>query len=504
MIVNLRAVAGVLGALLAALGGVLLVPAGVAAVFGERAAAWAFAGTGVAALGLGTAVWVLLRPRAEDDLRVREAFAVVALAWALLSLVGAVPVALAAGLAYTDAVFETVSGFTTTGASVLGGGGNPPVEAVGRGVLLWRSLAQWLGGMGIIVLGLAVLPILGVGGMQLFRAEVAGPAVDKLTPRVRQTAARLWGIYVGLTGLLALLLLPVLGPFDALNHALTTMATGGFSTRTESVAAFGSAYVETVLTLFMVLAGMNFALHAAVLRRGDLGAVWRSEEFRVYAGLLVLATAALALALWVPAAATLPEEVGLGEPIRFAALGDALRHAAFQAASILTTTGFAASDYERWPALGMGVVFLLFFIGGMAGSTAGGVKVVRVVLLLKNALREVQRLLHPQAVLPLRLDHRVVPPEVLRNVLSFAVLYIGLVFAGTGALAFLGVDLLTAFGASLSCAGNVGPGFGTVGPAETYAHLPAAGKWVLAALMLAGRLEIFTVLVLFVPGFWRR
>ena len=499
-----KAVAGILGALVGALGVSLLAPAGVALAYGEGSW-WAFGATAAGAVAVGAALWGALRPAAE--IRVREGFAVVALAWIVLSLVGALPWVLAGLLGYTDAVFETMSGLTTTGATVLGGAGTPAIEAVPNGFLLWRSLTHWLGGMGVVVLAIAVLPMLGVGGMQLFRAEVPGPSADKLTPRVAETAKRLWAIYVGLTLAQVALLLPAMSPFDAVNHAFATLATGGFSTENGSVGQYGSAYVDGVLTAFMLLAGANFALHYRLLHR-DVRGVWRSEELRVYLAIAAGATALLTLALWEPAAALLPGEAdaegAAGEPLRYGSLAEAFRYGAFQAASILTTTGFGTADYELWPPLATAVVFGLFFVGGMAGSTAGGVKVLRVLLILKNAFRETRQLVHPQAVLPVRLDHRVVPENVLRNVLGFIVLYVGLIGVGTLAMAFLGLDLLSAFSATFSSVGNVGPAFGTLGPSETYAHLPAAGKWVLALLMMAGRLEIFTVLLLFTPGFWRR
>ena len=505
MIVHLRPVVGTLGALLAALGVALVFPMGVGLLYGE-ASWWSFGVTAALALGLGGGAWVAFRPRGEDDLRIREGFAVVALAWLLLSLVGALPFVLGGVLgSYTDAFFETMSGFTTTGATILGGADTPTIESIPNGFLFWRSLTHWLGGMGIIVLTLAVLPILGIGGMQLFKAEVPGPSADKLTPRVRETAKRLWAIYVGITVVQVGFLLPAMTPFDAVNHAFATLATGGFSTQNGSVGDYDSAYIDWVITVFMFLAGMNFALHYALLH-GALAAPWRSQEFRVYAGVTVAATVFMTLVLWAPAYAATFANAGTfeGTVLVYDSPLDALRYATFQAVAIITTTGFGTADYEVWPALAVTVLFVLFFVGGMAGSTGGGVKVVRQLLLVKNSLREIQRLLHPQAVLPIRLDHRVVPTEVMRNVLSFIVLYFGLVFFGTLVMGALGLDLASAFGAAASSVGNIGPAFGSLGPSENYAHIPAFGKWVLALLMMAGRLEIFTVLVLFAPGFWRR
>ena len=554
MTLDVKAIAGVLGALLFALGVSLLAPMGVGLAYGE-AEWWGFAVTAGIALASGAGLWLAFRPRKE--IRVREGFAIVALAWWVLSLAGALPWVMTGVLSsYADAFFEVMSGFTTTGATILGGPSTPAIEAVPNAFLFWRSLTHWLGGMGVVVLAIAVLPMLGVGGMQLFKAEVPGPSADKLTPRVTETAKRLWAIYVGLTLAQVLLLLPAMTPFDAVNHAFATLATGGFSTENGSVGQYGSAYIDWVVTVFMVLAGMNFALHYQLLHRNVVG-VLRNEELRVYFAILVGATALLTFSLWSPTASVLPgpvtldgevviasgegvapeadraagvevedaitedlpraggEDIGGGadvepaeirgrEVVYYDSFFDALRYSAFQAAAIITTTGFGTADYEVWPPLAVGVLLALFFVGGMAGSTGGGVKVVRVLLILKNSFREMRQLVHPQAVLPIRLDHRVVPDGIMRNVLSFIVLYIGLIGLGTLAMAFLGLDWMSAFSATFSCVGNVGPAFGAMGPTENYTHIPALGKWVLSLLMMAGRLEIFTVLLLFTPGFWRR
>lgn len=501
MRVNLRAVLGTLGALLVALGAALLAPAGLDLYY-NQGTWWAFAGVGVASALVGAALYARFRVRGDEELRVREGFVIVTFSWLVISLVGALPLALTGILGYTDAFFETASGFTTTGATILGGEHTPAIEDVPMAFLFWRSLAHWLGGMGIIVLTLAILPLLGVGGMQLFKAEVSGPAVDKLTPRVADTAKRLWVIYFGFTAILAALLWPAMGGFDAVNHAFSTMATGGFSTRNASVGQFESAYVDWVVIVFMVLAGTSFALHYVALH-GRLRRFWQSEELRYYLGVMLAASALIALVLWPATGDHLPGAQN-GEALRYENGHDAVRHAVFQAVAIVTSTGFGTSDYALWPALGVTVMFLLFFTGGMAGSTAGGIKIVRQVLLAKNSFRELKRLLHPQAVIPLRLGHRVVSPDVMRNVLSFIVLYFGLIFFGTLVMGALGLDLVSAFSAAASCVGNIGPAFGTVGPAENYAHIAVAGKWVLSLLMIAGRLEIFTVLVLLSPRFWRR
>jgi trk system potassium uptake protein len=501
MLVNLRAVAGTIGALLMALGISLLAPAGVDLLYGEGNW-WSFAFVGVLSVAIGFILYRRYRPRGDEELRVREGFVIVTFSWLVVSLVGSVPFVLAGILGPTDAFFETTSGFTTTGATILGGEHTPDIEALPMAFLFWRSLSHWLGGMGIIVLALAILPLLGVAGMQLFKAEVSGPAVDKLTPRVADTAKRLWVIYFGFTILLVLLLLPAMSVFDAVNHGFSTMATGGFSTRNASVGQFESPYVDWVIIVFMILAGTSFALHYAALH-GRLTRFWQSEEFRYYLGIMLAASTLAALVLWQTTGDLMPGGQN-DHVLRYDNGHDAVRHAVFQAVAIVTSTGFGTSDYALWPALGVTVIFLLFFTGGMAGSTGGGIKIIRIVLLGKNSFRELKRLLHPQAVLPLRLGSRIVPPEAMRNVLSFIVLYFGLIFFGTLVMGALGLDLVSAFSAAASCVGNIGPAFGSVGPTDNYAHIPAIGKWVLSLMMVAGRLEIFTVLVILSPGFWRR
>jgi len=500
VVLNWNVVARTLGGLLLFLSVALLLPAGVGAFYQEPEA-WSFLVSAAIAVSIGGVSWYTLGTPGREDVGAREGFAIVALSWIVLSLIGALPFVLGGVLdSYTNAFFETISGFTTTGATIFGGAHTPAIEAMPNAFLFWRSLAHWLGGMGIIVLTLAILPILGVGGMQLFKAEVPGPSADKLTPRVRETARRLWLIYVGITAVEVLALLPAMSLFDAVNHAFATMATGGFSTENGSVGQYDSAYIDGVITLFMFLAGMNFALHFRMLR-GKAITVFKDEELRVYAGITLVATALITLATWTPTAGWFAVDA---VSTAYTSIGEAIRYASFQSLAIITTTGFGTANYEIWPSLAIGVVFLLFFCGGMAGSTGGGVKVVRHLLLVKNSLKEVKQLVHPQAILPVRLNGSVVPNDVMANVLSFIVLYLALLFAGTLVIAALGLDLLSAFGAALSSIGNIGPAFGTFGPTENYAHLPALGKWVLALLMVAGRLEIYTILILFAPTFWRK
>lgn len=503
MILNTRAVLTTLGFLVFFLGVSMLIPA-LVGLWHAEPVWWSFAATGGACLFVGVMAWVFRGDEQSREVQTREGVFIVAMSWLLLSLIGALPLVLSGVLgSYTDAFFETISGFTTTGATILGGAGNPAIEDMPHAVLLWRSLTHWIGGMGIIVLTLAILPLLGVGGMQLYKAEVPGPSADKLTPRVQDTAKRLWMIYVGITGIQVVALLPVMSPFNAVNHAMATMATGGFSTLNGSVGQFGSAYIDGVVTVFMFLAGVNFALHYRMLR-GEVITVVRDVEFRVYVGIVVVSVLLLTAGLWQPVLSFLPGDLSGGVFQGYATLGEAFRYGSFQAMSIITTTGFGTADYEMWPPLAVGVIFVCFFIGGMAGSTAGGVKVMRHVLMFKNSFKELKQLVHPRAILPVRLGTRTVPADVLKNVVSFIVLYLGLIGFGTLAMAFMGLDLMSSFSATLSSVGNIGPAFGTMGPTENYAHIPAIGKWILSFLMLAGRLEIFTVLIVFVPAFWRR
>ncbi len=473
----------VLGALSVFLAGVLLVPLGLSLADGDRA--WsALLGSSALSGALGAGLLFATR-RARPELTHREGFAVVTLGWVLFGVLGALPYRFAGEVpTLVDAVFESLSGFTTTGATIL-----TDIEALPRSLLFWRALTHWLGGMGIIVLGLAILPMLGVGGMQLFRAEVPGPTADRLRPRIQDTAKLLWGVYVGLTALqVALLMLGGLGWFDAVCHAFATLATGGFSTRNASVGAFGSAYVDGVVTVFMFLAGINFALHHAVLAGRGWKAL-KNEELRFYA----LLTGGAVVILMAANAGT-----------AYGSLLDNLRYSAFQAVSILTTTGFGTADYEAWPYLCQVLLVLLMFIGGSAGSTGGGMKVSRVLLLLKHAVVQVWNLIHPRGVRRVKLDDRPVPDAVLQGVLGFFALYLLVTGAGSLGMALLGVDPVTAVASVISCVGNIGPGLGSVGPAENYAHLPQAGKALLTFCMLLGRLELFTVLALFFPTTWSK
>jgi len=383
-----------------------------------------------------------------------------------------------------DAFFESVSGFTTTGASVL-----TDIESVSKGLLLWRSLIQWLGGMGIIVLGIAILPFLGVGGMQLYKAEVPTPVPDKLQPRIRDTAMILWKVYALITAAqVAALWAGGMSLYDAVNHAMTTLPTGGFSTKNASIAQFNSLYFDLVISFFMVLAGINFSLHYQLLK-GQTLAFWRDSECRFFLGAVLVLTLLVSFDVWRSVYAT---------------VGEALRYGLFQVVSIVTTTGYATADYEQWPAMSQLILLLCMFLGASAGSTGGGMKCLRIMLCFKFCYKELFSLIHPRAVTHVKIAGKTVPDDVLRSVLGFLALYMGLFGFCSVLLAGLGVDLITAFGAVAATLGNIGPGFGMVGPVENYAQIPYLGKWLLIWCMLLGRLEIYTLIILLVPEFYRK
>ncbi|MGK7310892.1 MAG: TrkH family potassium uptake protein [Candidatus Longimicrobiales bacterium M2_2A_002] len=423
----------------------------------------------------------------ERDLSIREGYAVVAFAWLAVGLAGALPFAITGVVeSPVAAVFESISGFTTTGATVFG-----DIEALPHGILLWRSFTQWLGGMGIIVLGIAILPYLGVGGMQLFRAEVPGPTPERLQPRIAQTAKLLWYVYAGMTAAqVTLYLFGGLSLFDAVTHSFSTMSTGGFSPKSASIAAFDSAYVQYVTILFMFLAGVNFALHYRAL--SSRGRIYRKDaEFRFYTAAILSAATAVAVLVF---AAGGGQEVGVERVVR-----DAL----FQVVSVGTTTGFVTRDYELWPLGAQLILLTLMLMGGMSGSTGGGVKTVRIHVLLRHVVSELKKSLHPRAVVATRVGSKVVGEPVLLNVLAFLLLFILLYGAGVLALALLGHDLPTAVGASAAAIGNIGPGLGEVGAVDNYGWMGPTSHIVLMFLMVAGRLELFTIFLLFHPDLWR-
>jgi trk system potassium uptake protein TrkH len=478
---NLRLTLRIQGGLLLFLAVMLLVPLPFSFWFKDGAWPWFVLSAALsAAIGL---LFLRIFPTREE-LTIREGFGVVTFAWILFAAFGALPFLFTGAIeSPIQAYFESMSGFTTTGSTVI-----TDLDVVEESVLLWRSLTQWLGGMGIIVLSLAILPILGVGGMQLFEAEVPGPTADRLRPRIQDTAKLLWGVYFLITAAEVIaLMLGGVNFYEAVCHAFTTMATGGFSTRNGSVGELGGSYVHVVVTFFMFLAGVNFSLHFRALR-GKIGSYFLSEEFRFYLGVLLASVLLIFL---------------FNLRIYQDPLAN-LRDSAFQVVSLTTTTGYGTADYELWPVLAQYILVALMFVGGCAGSTGGGIKNVRVLLLAKHSFLQLSRLIHPRRIRLLKIDEKAVSGEVIQSILGFFALYIGIfVFASLG-MAALGLDLVTAGASVIACLSNIGPGLGQVGPTDNFAHLPQAGHVLLSFCMLVGRLEVFTVLVLVFPSFWRK
>lgn len=443
-----------------------------------------FAFTFAGALVAGLLLWlpVLRRPAA---LRPRDAFVVVAFLWTAMSLLGAVPLMLGLGLGFADAVFESVSGYTTTGATVLEG-----LDALPPSILLYRSELQWLGGIGVIVLAVALLPMLGIGGMQLYRAEVPGPFKDeRMTPRIARTARRLSELYVGVTALCALCYwVAGMSPFDAINHAMTTISTGGFSTHDASIAFFGSPLIEGIAVVFMIVGGINFSVHFVAWRALRLHCYGEDTQTRVFVLTIAALTAVVGLTLaW---AGSQQDAI------------QAFRVAAFQVVSVITTTGYATDNFAVWPLALPVLLILASFIGGSAGSTSGGLKVIRLVILGKQAGAQVERLIHPRAVRPIKVDGRVVPDGIIDGIWGFFTVYVGVFGILLLVLMSAGLDQVSAFGAVATTLNNLGPGLGEV--ATTFATVDGPSKLILAFAMLLGRLEIFTFLVLVTPAFWRR
>jgi trk system potassium uptake protein TrkH len=415
----------------------------------------------------------------------KDGLAIVGLSWIAVSLLGSLPFYLSGVTpTFTDAFFETVSGFTTTGATIL-----TWVEGQPRGVLFWRSLTHWLGGMGIIVLSVALLPAIGRGAYALYRAEAPGPTAERVRPRMKETAKTLWTVYFILSAVETLLLLAGGMPFyDALCHTFGTMATGGFSTKNVSIMAYGS-YIQWVIVVFMFLAGCNFILHYQGLR-GQVKSYWRSEEFRVYLSIILVLVPLFSVIL------ALHGE-GFSEPT--------VRQSAFQVVSILTTTGYTTADFNLWPAFLKISLVCLMFVGGCAGSTGGGMKVVRVYIALKAAFKSILQAILPNAIMPLKVDSKPVSDTYVVRAAAYFIIYVFLFVLGTAVMTVTeNTDLVTAFAASVACLSNIGPGLGQVGAAENYAWISPMGKWFLSFLMLAGRLELYSILILFVPDTWRK
>jgi len=473
-------VLSVLGFIICAVGAAMLAALAFALYFDEPDVQ-AILISALISIAVGAFLMLFMRRLEGDELRAREGFAIVTFGWIVAPLFGSLPFLLSGAIPnFTDAYFESVSGFTTTGASILS-----DIESLSQGLLFWRAMTQWLGGMGIVVLSLAILPLLGVGGMQLFKAEFAGPTKDKLTPRIAETAMILWSVYVLMTAVeTGLLMAGGMSFFDAICHSFATIATGGFSTKNASIAHFNSGYIDVVVTAFMFIAATNFPLHYAAL--SGKFRYFRDNEFQFFSISAVVATA-----LVVP---FLLSDYDLLTSIR---------HAAFNVVSVMSSTGFASADFALWAPMAQIVLLLLMFPAACAGSTGGGMKNVRVLLLLKTAMNELKHLIHPQAVIPVRYNGRMVEQDILFNIAGFIILYLVTFATATIAVTATGLDLVTSLSAVVAAMSNIGPGLGMVGPMANYGGLPDLVKWILGACMVIGRLEIFTVFVLFSRVFWR-
>ncbi len=437
------------------------------------------------ALGLGVGAGLVLVFLPEKELQFKDGFAIVAFSWLFLALLGALPYYISGWIpSFVDAFFESMSGFTTTGSTILS-----DIEILPKSLLFWRAMTHWLGGMGIIVLTLAILPLLGIGGMQLFQAEVPGPTKDRLTPRIQDTARILWSVYLLMTAVeTGLLMLGGVDFFHALTHSFGTLATGGFSNYNASVAHYQSTYVQIVIVVFMFLAGANFSLHFMALK-GDLGAYWKNEEFRFYFYILSAATLLIFAANHI-------SHIYTDSITNF-------RDTLFQTVSIMTTTGFGTADFDRWSPFARLLLVTLMFIGGCAGSTGGGIKVVRCLLFFKYARSQLHRLVHPRRVETIKLGKIRVAQDVMIAILSFFAIYIAVFITASLMVTALGVDIVTGPSAVIATLNNIGPGLHLVGPTQNYGHLPQMAKLVLVFCMLAGRLELYTLAILLTPGFWK-
>ncbi|MGB0837801.1 MAG: TrkH family potassium uptake protein [Flavobacteriaceae bacterium] len=494
---NTRLITSFLG-LSSVLNGVFMLLAVPISLYFNEKSALGISLAGLITLVLGFSMWFFNR-KAPKTLQARDGYLIVTLGWLMLTFTGTLPYLLTGSIPnFTNAIFESISGYSTTGASILN-----DIESMPKGILFWRSATHWIGGMGIIVLTVAILPLLGIGGMQLFMAESPGPSADKLHPRITETAKRLWLIYFSLT-LTEFLLLKVAGMswFDAINHAMATMSTGGFSTKNSSLAYWNDMpMIQYIVSIFMFIAGMNFVLTYFGFK-GNFKKIYGNEEFRWYARIVIVFTLILTVCIVFFQDPNL--ESSIHHPKIWGEIESGFRHGLFQVLTVMTTTGFVTADFTMWNSIALALIFTLFFVGGSAGSTSGGVKVVRQVIMIKHSLLELKKQLHPNAIIPVRYNGKGVQPNIVYNILSFFVLYILILLISIFIFTLLGLDFYSSLGATISSLGNVGPGIGTVSPVDNFAHLSSAAKWFSAFLMLIGRLELFTVLILLTPYFWRK
>jgi len=438
----------------------------------------------------------------KKEIKKREGYLVVALGWVIMSFSGALPYYITGSIpSFTDAFFETMSGYTTTGASILN-----DIESLPKGLLLWRSTTHWIGGMGIIVMAIAILPLLGIGGMQMFAAEAPGPSTDKLHPRITDTAKRLWVLYLSLT-LIETLFLKLAGMtfFDAINHAMSTLSTGGFSTKNTSIAYWNDEpLIQYIIIFFMFIAGTNFVL-SYYIAKGKFKKAFDDEEFKVYLlGVLALTAITTFVIYNYADVSKLPTDIQvIAHPMIYGELESAFRHGLFQVLAVITTTGFVAADFTIWSPFLTVMFFVMMFSGASAGSTAGGVKIVRHIIMIKNGFLEFKRTIHPNAIIPVRYNDKPVTRGIVFNIMAFFILYLVVFVFGSLVFSAMGIDFITSLGATASSLGNVGPAFGDLSPVNNYDSLPPAGKWWSSFLMLLGRLELFTVLIIFTPSFWK-
>jgi trk system potassium uptake protein TrkH len=465
--------------------------------FNDESQASGILNAGIITVLIGLLLFFLNKPT-STTIQKKEGYLIVTLGWLTLSFTGMLPYLLSGAIPnISDAFFETISGYSTTGSSIL-----TDIESMPKGILFWRSATHWIGGMGIIVLTIAILPLLGIGGMQLFMAEAPGPSADKLHPRITDTAKRLYLIYVVLT-FAQFFLLKAAGMtwFDAINHAMATVSTGGFSTKNSSIAFYNNLpFVQYIIIFFMLIAGTNFVLTYFALK-GKIQKVFESEEFKYYLFGIIGVSSVITILIYFYQDPNL--HTTIAHPKVFGEAESAIRHALFMVTSVVTTTGFVTGDFISWTPFLTMLFFAIMFMGGSSGSTSGGVKVLRHLILIKNGMLEFKRSLHPNAIIPLRHNNSVVEKPIVIHVLAFFILYLILFIIGAGVLSLLGLDFTSAIGGSASSIGNVGPALGTLGPTSNFDSLPVLGKYWCAFLMLVGRLELFTVLILFTPYFWR-
>jgi len=488
---NVKTIVNILSAMLVATGLSMLIPTVISWSFSEPDLSGHLQSM-IICIVVGIPFWMITRK--SRALNSKDGFAIVSFAWLIVAFAGSLPFYLSGTIPnFTDAWFEAMSGVTTTGATIIGNPTTLPnlpngIESMPHGILFWRSFLQWIGGMGIIVFTIAILPLLGVGGVQLFKAEVPGPVADKIRPRVKETAKILWMVYVGFT-FLQFLLLGFAGMpwFDSICHAFTTMPTGGFSTQNASIAAYSNPLIHYVIIFFMFIAGVNFTLHFRAIT-GNFKSYFKDYEFKVYFFILFFATTFIFFNISY-------SELDLSH--------NTFRISLFQSLALMTGTGYANANYELWPFFSQLLLFIMMFFGAMGGSTSGGLKIARVILLIKYAASETRRMLHSRAIIPIRIGDRTISDDVIRNTLGFFLIYLSFFVMTALVLTALNFDFLSSLSAAASAIGNVGPAFGAFGPTDNYALLHPIGKWMMTFCMLLGRLEIFTIMVLFSRTFWR-